>query len=133
MPKLVVMEDKCKGCRFCEMACALEHEQVFNPKKARIRTKRYDLPERTSLIYCRHCEEPACVKVCAMGALYLDNSGVVVVNNEDCTGCGLCIEACQYNSISLHPNTGLAIKCDLCAGKPECVLACPMGVLHYEG
>jgi len=133
MSKLVFLEDKCKGCRYCEMACALKHEKAFNPKKARIRTKRQDLPERTSVTYCRHCPEPECLEACPVGALTKDTeTGIVTVNINECTGCGQCVDACEYEAIYLHPGSGLAIKCDLCGGDPECVKSCPEGALKYE-
>jgi Fe-S-cluster-containing hydrogenase component 2 len=43
----------------------------------------------------------------------------------------MCITACPFGVISLHPEKHVAIKCDLCGGDPECVKHCPTGALKY--
>ena len=35
--KLAVIPELCSGCRMCELACAIEHYGVNNPKKSAIR------------------------------------------------------------------------------------------------
>ncbi|MBS7628834.1 4Fe-4S binding protein, partial [Candidatus Bathyarchaeota archaeon] len=57
-------------------------------------------------------------------------TGSITIDEEKCTGCGVCIEWCPIGAISLNPETSKAQKCDLCDGSPECVKYCPSKVLH---
>ena len=44
---------------------------------------------------CLHCEDAPCVTVCPTGASYKrTEDGIVLVNEDDCIGCGLCAWAC---------------------------------------
>jgi Fe-S-cluster-containing hydrogenase component 2 len=58
-------------------------------------------------------------------------TGAVLVNEEKCTGCGLCIPSCPIGILKVDPVTHVAIKCDLCGGDPECVKRCPEKALKY--
>lgn len=44
-----------------------------------------------------------CVDVCKFDAMYMDANGLPVVDEEACTGCNKCVEACPRNIISVHP------------------------------
>jgi len=44
-----------------------------------------------------------CVKVCPFEAIYLNDNGLPVVDEDKCTGCGNCVETCPRNIIELHP------------------------------
>jgi TPP-dependent indolepyruvate ferredoxin oxidoreductase alpha subunit len=124
---------KCTGCVVCEYACSMEKEKVFNPSKSRIRAIRLD-PLSNAAIACRACKEAPCVAACPEKALtQSDETGVVKVDEETCNGCGWCIEACEYGSITLHPNKQKVIVCDVCNGEPACVMWCPEGALNLSG
>ena len=120
----------CTGCRTCELACSFRHEGVFNPRKSRIRIVREltkDCP-----IYCRHCEGPPCVRVCPVNAFVQDErTGAFTVDEDACTGCGACVQACPFGAIALDPGMRRALKCDLCGGDPACVKVCPEKIIHY--
>ncbi|RLI30819.1 hypothetical protein DRO56_05870, partial [Candidatus Bathyarchaeota archaeon] len=51
---------------------------------------------------------------------------------ERCVGCGLCVKACEFNAITLHPGRKVVIVCDLCGGEPKCVEVCPKGALDLR-
>ena len=80
-----------------------------------------------------HCNEPACVSVCLVGAIKKSSTGAVVYDADKCIGCRYCMQACPH-SIPRY-EWGLTKprirKCNLCddrvkAGKlPGCVEACP--------
>ena len=55
-----------------------------------------------------------------------------MVDPDTCTGCGECVEACPWGAIVLHPDSGLAFKCDLCGGNPKCIDACNYGVISLS-
>jgi len=70
-----------------------------------------------------------------MGAIYIDpETKARVIDEEICTGCRLCQEACPYDMIIYDAEKGVSMKCDLCSGAPECVSQCPAsgnGALQY--
>ena len=43
----------------------------------------------------------------------------------------LCVEACDYGAIQLHPETRKVFSCDLCDGEPSCEEWCPEEALDY--
>ncbi|UCC58964.1 MAG: 4Fe-4S binding protein [Candidatus Bathyarchaeum sp.] len=124
---------KCTGCVVCEYACSAEKEKVFNPIKSRIRAIRLDAFSNLAMT-CRVCEEAPCVAACPKDALSRSTeTGVITVNEEQCNGCGWCINACEYGAITLHPNSRKAILCDTCNGEPVCVQWCPESALSFKG
>ncbi|MEM2922634.1 MAG: 4Fe-4S dicluster domain-containing protein, partial [Candidatus Bathyarchaeia archaeon] len=106
-------------------------EKAFNPLKSRIRTVRLGLIVNLALA-CRLCEDPPCVEACPVDALeQSEETGVIMVDEDKCTGCGWCIEACDYGAITLHPEKKVVIVCDLCDGDPKCVQWCPEEALNF--
>lgn len=60
-----------------------------------------------------------------MDALSVDTrTGAVIVDEETCTSCGNCIDACPGKVPYLHPENDKVVICDLCGGDPECVKVC---------
>jgi Fe-S-cluster-containing hydrogenase component 2 len=113
MLKLVVPDvDMCTGCRTCQMVCSLSHEGECNPRLARLqvyrdRHKGVDIP-----IICQHCENAPCKAVCPTHAITKNlQSGVVLVNQDLCIGCGMCVQACPFGMIVLSPKTHKSMKC----------------------
>jgi len=132
VPKAVVVDYKlCTGCRICEMVCSLKREGVISDSSSRIRV--YSFPPGLDVpILCVQCERAPCVKVCPQQALVRDSeTGAVIVDEEECTGCGACVKACPADAVFVHPDRKVAVKCDLCGGKPECIEMCPSGALSY--
>jgi Fe-S-cluster-containing hydrogenase component 2 len=54
---------------------------------------------------------------------------MVIVKQDLCIGCAMCVNACPIGAVTLDPVDGLAVKCDLCEGDPQCILYCPAKVL----
>jgi heterodisulfide reductase subunit A len=51
---------------------------------------------------------------------------VAYVNEELCSGCGLCVGVCPYEAREMHPWKNLAtVNVALCQGCGACVVACP--------
>jgi Fe-S-cluster-containing hydrogenase component 2 len=141
--RIVIHEDLCSGCRACEVACVAAKEKVFGTALARIRVTKVeplgiDLPH-----VCRQCRHAPCISVCPSGALYRDeatnailvHSAVVaaraVVGRDPCIGCSACVDACPFGMAALHPESGLALICDLCGGDPACVKRCATGAITF--
>jgi len=125
--------EKCVGCCICEYACSMVKEKTFNPTKSRIRAVRLG-PLVNLAVTCRLCEDPPCVTACPRDALSQEEkTGIIIVDEEKCNGCGWCIEACDYGAIMLHPETKVVYVCDTCKdlGKPQCVEWCPEEALDF--
>ncbi len=124
MRKLSVVPNLCIGCGECELMCSLKHSGVFNPAAARIRVE-YDSGESCyEPVICMHCDEPACAGACPADAISHDETtGATIVDEEACTQCHECVEACPYEAINVAPD-GSVLKCDLCGGEPACVRFC---------
>jgi heterodisulfide reductase subunit A len=55
---------------------------------------------------------------------------VSVVNQEICSGCGICEGLCAYGALSLHPWRGvMTVNEVLCKGCGACAAACPSGAI----
>ena len=77
-----------------------------------------------------------------MGALTRDEeTGLVLLDQEKCTGCLQCVEACPFGAIFVIGEGGdgpAVVKCDLCIERqeqglgPACVEACPTGALTVK-
>lgn len=121
--------DKCVGCRICEYVCSFEKDKVFNPLRSRIRVIRI-YPNINLSITCRLCEDAPCVKACPRDALAQSKeTGLIMVDEDACNGCGWCIEACDFGALTLDPDKKIVMVCDLCSSrpdkKPQCIEWCP--------
>lgn len=108
--------DRCIGCGICELVCSMEksNKKSFNPSRSRIRIQRLH-PAINIAMACRLCEDAPCVAACPRNALLQSKeNGVILVDEEKCTGCGWCFEACDFGSITLEPEGKVAVVCDLC-------------------
>ena len=112
--------EKCTGCLSCQLACSFQRLQLYNPERAAIRVKIRGLDDPL-LTYCRHCVNPPCIEACKFEAMEMVN-GVVAINQDYCTVCGLCLENCPFNAIFLE--AGIAYKCDQCKGEFKCTQVC---------
>ena len=123
---LKVYKELCTGCQLCEMMCSLKHTGTINPALARIRVGYSQKVPLPFPIICHHCEDAPCMDSCPVPeAMYIDeNTGAVLINDEECTQCFACVEACPFESILIGPNKEI-LKCDLCEGEPVCAEYCP--------
>lgn len=126
--------DKCVGCRTCEVTCSLKNTGQSNPTRSRIRVIRYEkLGHFHNYIpmVCQQCSEPLCMDACPVNALSRNNeTGAVVVDEDNCIGCRVCTMVCPIGGVSIDPVTKIAVKCDLCGGDPECVKVCDQEALR---
>jgi molybdopterin-containing oxidoreductase family iron-sulfur binding subunit len=51
---------------------------------------------------CMHCDHPACIKVCPVGATYKSVDGLVAQIYGRCIGCRYCTVACPYTARSFN-------------------------------
>ncbi len=133
MKRILVREDVCSGCRACEVACVAQHEGRFGAAVARIRVTKIERLGLDCPHVCRLCRRAPCAAACPTGALYKDDvTGAILLHPDDCIGCSACVDACPFGMAALHPETGLALICDLCGGAPACVKRCATGAIAYD-
>ncbi len=117
----------CTGCRTCEMLCSLFHFGLCTPAKSAIQVIRR---EKGGLVFsfplvCQQCDPAPCLEACPTEALARDDEkGHLILDQEACTLCGSCTEACPIGCITVDPEEVQLIHCDLCQGEPQCVPAC---------
>ena len=144
MKKIQVDDTKCMACLSCEIACCVAHSGSENLYGAASE----DISSRVKVgsgkkgrgfpLMCRQCPKPPCGRVCEANALYLNEEGVVMLDENLCTDCLKCIEGCPRGAIYRvsKANTYSVIKCDLCVDSgydPACVKACMTNALSLKG
>jgi len=130
MKRLRAEKTLCSGCRYCELVCSYAHYGKFNPKLSRIRIVKEDEIGADIPVVCRQCKTCLPAEECPIEAIERDENGALMIS-EGCIGCGECISACPFGSISWNPSTDEPLVCDLCKGDVMCVKKCPTGALSY--
>lgn len=152
----------CVGCRNCEWACKTSHgkpaediekfhnREIFKDFRRpsndsytvvnEFENKQNELLPINVKYQCMHCDKPACVSACIVGAISKQENGAVVWNGDKCIGCRYCMVACPFQiptynfEAALKPDIN---KCDFChsrtieGGIPACVEVCPVEALMY--
>jgi formate dehydrogenase beta subunit len=157
---------RCIGCRKCEEACNRvnqlpQPQQSFEDLTVLDRKRRPDeksytvvnrhisgiIDERDQLVptfvklQCMHCQNPACVSACIVGALAKKENGAVHYDVTKCIGCRYCMVACPFEipAYEYHdPVTPRVMKCTFCYERvasqkrlPGCVEICPVEALTF--
>lgn len=113
----------CVGCTACVLACKTENDVAMGFARDWITTQvSGSFPNLQMTIQserCNHCEDAPCVAVCPTGASYVGPGGIVLVDDDKCTGCKACIVACPYDARFVDPRTGTIDKCTFCVHRSE--------------
>ncbi len=154
---------KCVGCNACTVSCKTENDVALGVFRCEVKeyetqefpAKRFFLP-----VLCNHCANPACLEPCPTkivehtwtrpdgtvekfqghAATFQRPDGIVLVDQDECYGCGACIDACPYDARYQDPRAtakkgpfkgnNCAGKCTLCFQRidegiaPACVTTC---------
>lgn len=160
---ILVDTNACVGCRHCEWACRKSHNLPTPELTAYADNsvfKEYRRPDAGSYtvvnkfdneknpllpvhvkIQCMHCERPACVSACIVGAFKKNDDGSVTWDTDKCIGCRYCMVACPFQIPTYDYDRAidpLIRKCDLCQDRrssgeklPACVDICPNEALIF--
>jgi len=143
---------KCIGCKSCQSACKQANGLPTDDRPVALSVTTLTIvdfrnistnPQKPEIKpvkrQCMHCEEPACVSACPVGALVKQESGCVTYDETICIGCRYCMVACpfgvpKYNWDSANPRINKCAQNCMANGKrdkPACVAACPQQALTY--
>lgn len=161
---LVIDLDTCVGCHACVISCKGWNTENYGAPLSdmdaygaapegtflnRVHSFEVTRPEAPPMVVhfpksCLHCDDAPCVTVCPTGASYKrTEDGIVLVNESDCIGCGLCAWACPYGAREMDGAEKVMKKCTLCVDRiynenlaqedrePACVRTCPAGARHF--
>ncbi len=132
----VIDVSRCIDCRACMVACSVENNVPMDHTRNWVYDQgvngNWPSLSRTFVPYnCMHCDNPPCTEVCVSGATYKDPvTGLVLVNQDACIGCGYCVDACPYGARYIDQKRGVADKCTACVQRlevglqPACVATC---------
>ncbi|MBU0513683.1 MAG: 4Fe-4S dicluster domain-containing protein [Proteobacteria bacterium] len=126
--RLIIDRGKCTGCLVCVDVCAGVKAGLFGDQYSRVRIQTDEALGVSTPLVCTQCEEHFCAEVCPVEAIRFHSGlNIYVVDDQECTGCGECVESCPYSGIFM--GIASAMKCDLCQGQPACADACvPMAL-----
>ncbi len=153
---MVIDLRKCDGCKKCTDACQETHHLPNSFEWIKV----FEVHDKQGGSYfmprpCFQCENAPCLRVCPVAATYRADDGVVLVNQDRCIGCRMCMAACPYGARYFnyadppganpfaHPTPefpvpqqkGTVGKCMFCVHRtengalPACVEACGMEAL----
>lgn len=57
---------------------------------------------------------------------------IIKINEEKCTGCGICADACHEGAIGMIDGKAKLLREDYCDGLGDCLPACPTGAITFE-
>ena len=150
---------RCDGCGRCTRGCQRMHYLPEGQEWIKVYTvtgasgQTFFLP-----VLCQLCEQAPCVQVCPVVATFKAPDGVVLMDQEVCIGCRMCMAACPYGVRTFNwqkpaplpagvaesssplfttpQKQGTVGKCDSCAHRlregdfPACVTACDMEAIY---
>jgi Fe-S-cluster-containing dehydrogenase component/formate-dependent nitrite reductase membrane component NrfD len=131
----VIDNTRCIGCHACSTACKSENEVPLGVNRTWVKYVEHgaypDVKRTFQVTRCNHCENPPCVRICPVTAMYQRDDGIVEFDKDACIGCKACMQACPYDAIHIDPETHTAAKCHYCAHRidvglePACAVVCP--------
>jgi len=167
---MVIDTERCLACHTCSVACKQANNlpndvwwnKVYTIGGDFMDTAKGTYPSKLALDHlpfsCQHCDNPACTRVCPVGATYKREDGVVFQDYDRCIGCRMCIAACPYTGVrsynweeplyyvdfpvgdanALPHQKHVVEKCIFCSHRladeemPACTVLCP-GRARYWG
>ena len=104
---------RCTSCHACTAACVAEQKSppgvVYRPVYEEEMGKFPNVKRRWTPRLCNQCDNPPCVAACpnkgegkaTWKSTKGDSAGIVMINYEQCIGCGRCVAGCPYKARAL--------------------------------
>ena len=96
---MVIDLRKCIGCDYCVYACQAVNDV---PDAMRWNVHLVDQLPTGEVFHitrpCLHCQDAPCAAVCPVGATYVRDDGIVIMDYDKCIGCRYCQVACPYGA-----------------------------------
>ena len=133
---IIADASKCIGCRTCEVACVVSHQEnqdcaSLTPETFLPRIHVIKGVNISTATVCRQCEDAPCANVCPNGAISRDKGFVHVMHGA----MEVVVRPVIRNSgagLNVRADKAEANKCDLCNHRedgPACMAACPTHAL----
>ena len=126
--QLLIKPEKCLGCRTCELVCSFGHNGAFNPRFANVSVMAYEEAAISVPMMCMQCEEPCCMEVCPVGAIFRDEKDAVMINPDKCIGCKMCEKVCEFDAVKVVDNIA-HIDPEKCTNCGACAQKCPKKII----
>lgn len=166
---MVIDTDRCDGCIStgtppqCAQYCNWGRVVPENMQWLEVYEEERSIPGKASArdflpAPCMQCQNAPCCNVCPVGATFHNPEGVVLIDQDRCIGCRLCMAACPYDrrffnwgepvqplevksapydiQTQIPAKKGTVMKCDFCTERlavgslPFCVEGCPYGAIY---
>ena len=127
--RITIHANKCIGCRACELACAAFHAKPryssINPARSRIQIIKDPLKDIYLPVYAGEYTATECT-----------SRNKYILDGKEYSNCDFCRASCPSRDLFKEPDSGLALKCDMCEDTPplklpKCVEWCHAEALIY--
>lgn len=95
---------------------------------------------------CNHCTDAPCITACQeycdkqgkpVAMHKRESDGIVVIDQDKCLSCGVCVSSCPYKVPLKNTDTGAYQMCDMCVTRtdvglaPACAKSCPARAMSF--
>ncbi|HEY93976.1 MAG TPA: 4Fe-4S binding protein [Dehalococcoidia bacterium] len=126
----ILDSELCIGCQCCMFACSRKQNEAGLANSCIDVKSLGGMEHGFTVIVCRACYDPPCVKVCPTSALAARKGGGVRLDHSKCIGCRNCQDACLINAVYWDDETN---KPNICIHCGYCVDYCPHGGIETRG
>lgn len=136
--EITVSDERCIGCSVCIEECPINCIEPGSPSPVNIDEK---------CVYCGKCVQKCPFESITLKEELFDTvdgrilfirrkikgprSGLVVPDHEACQACGICVNKCPVDALSLD-NDEIMVDSDKCILCGECEVICPLSAIKLE-